>query len=565
MAIKGIENKSFEELQMLLNGNSSSDELLEEIEKGVIKKEDIKVSKTDKKVKNIEEEKVSKKKSLGYYAKKAGSNPVKNESKKKILSEFGLTGVDATEDAFLITSLIQSAQSGNIQALNAYREITKDALLDDVETQPFFLPANLLSSSFVDINREIDSGTIKEAVFIGGRGSTKSTYISEKILELIKNRPTSHAVIFRQVKDTLKNSVFAQMLWSIDKLGLTKEFKATKNPLEITYLPTGQKILFLGGDEKAKIKGIKLPFGSIDIMWFEEFDQFASEEDIRSINQSGIRGTSNSIRFYSCNPPKSSRAWSNKFILKYENIKFGFKVHRSDYRAVPKEWLGEDFLLEAELQKKLNEKAYNHEYLGDVTGAGDNVFDNIYNEKITDEQIANFKNHYYGADFGFKDATAWNAMSYDQDTKTLYIYDEFHKTHMPDPSELLVFLAERKFSKNDLITADSHDADKIAFMRNYGYSVVGAHKIKNVKTYGYNFLVGLNKIVIDQERAPYTYKEFYEYHHNLNKFDELINDYPEGQEDHHMSSVIYALERIWKRLNAWRGTNQYEDYIDSLE
>lgn len=565
MAIKGIENKSFEELQMLLNGNNSSDELLEEIEKGSIKKEDIKVSKTDKKVKNIEEEKVTKKKSLGYYAKKAGSNPVKNESKKKILSEFGLTGVDATEDAFLITSLIQSAQNGNIQALNAYREITKDALLDDVETQPFFLPANLLSSSFVDINREIDSGTIKEAVFIGGRGSTKSTYISEKILELIKNRPTSHAVIFRQIKDTLKNSVFAQMLWSIDKLGLTKEFKATKNPLEITYLPTGQKILFLGGDEKAKIKGIKLPFGSIDIMWFEEFDQFSSEEDLRSINQSGIRGTSNSIRFYSCNPPKSSRAWSNKFVLKYENIKFGFKVHRSDYRAVPKEWLGEDFLLEAELQKKLNEQAYNHEYLGDVTGAGDNVFDNIYNEKITDEQIANFKNHYYGADFGFKDATAWNAMSYDQDTKTLYIYDEFHKTHMPDPSELLVFLAERKFSKNSLITADSHDADKIAFMRNYGYSVVGAHKIKNVKTYGYNFLVGLNKIVIDQERAPYTYKEFYEYHHNLNKFDELINDYPEGQEDHHMSSVIYALERIWKRLNAWRGTNQYEDYIDSLE
>ena len=308
MAIKGIENKSFEEIQMLLNGNNSSDELLEEIEKGSIKKEDIKVSKTDKKVKNTEEEKVTKKKSLGYYAKKAGSNPVKNESKKKILSEFGLTGADATEDAFLITSLIQSAQNGNIQALNAYREITKDSLLDDVETQPFYLPANLIASSFVDINREIDSGTVKEAVFVGGRGSTKSTFISEKIIELIKNRPTSHAVIFRQVKDTLKNSVFAQMLWSIDKLGLTKEFKATKNPLEITYLPTGQKILFLGGDEKAKIKGIKLPFGSIDIIWFEEFDQFTSEEDIRSINQSGIRGTNNSIRFYSCNPPKSSRA-----------------------------------------------------------------------------------------------------------------------------------------------------------------------------------------------------------------------------------------------------------------
>lgn len=568
MSIKGIENCNYEELKEIVNGNDSGDAILEEIEKKSLTKKDV-----EKKVKSKTNSSFSdtsstilpsKKKSLGYYAKKAGAAPVKNALKQKLLSEYGLTGADATEDAYLVTAILQTAQQGNIQALNAYREITKDDMLDEIEYSPFYLPANLIASSFVDINREIDKGEIKEAVFIGGRGSTKSTYISEKIIELLKNRPTSHAVIFRQVKDTLKNSVFAQMLWSIDKLGLTKEFKSTKNPLEITYLPTGQKILFLGGDEKAKIKGIKLPFGQIDILWFEEFDQFNSEEDIRSINQSGIRGTDKSIRFYSSNPPKSSRAWSNKFILKYENIKSGFRVHRSDYRSVPKEWLGTDFIMEAELQKKLNEKVYQHEYLGEVTGAGDNVFDNIYDERITDEMIANFPNHYYGADFGFKDATAWNAMSYDSDTKTLYIYDEFHKTHMPDPSDLLVFLAERKFSKNDLITADSHDIDKITFMRNYGYTVMGAHKIKNVKMYGYNFLVGLNKIVIDKERAPYTYKEFYEYHHNLNRDGDIINTYPEGQEDHHMSSVIYALERVWKRLNAWRGTNQYEEYIDSL-
>lgn len=566
MSIRGIEDKSFEEIQEMLNGNTSSDKILEEIEKGSISKEDI----PKKKKENIEKDETTtplKKKSLGYYAKKAGSSKVQTELKLKKLKEFGLTGNDATEDAYLVTSLLQTAQSGNIQALNAYREITKDSLLDEVEVAPFYIPAKLLASNFVDLNREIDNGTVKEVLLAGGRGSTKSTYASEKIIEKIKNDPLCHCVVFRQVKDTLKNSVFSQIIWAIDALGLTKEFKVTKNPLEITYLPTGQKIVFLGADEKGKVKGIKLPFGYIGIIWFEEFDQFTSAEDIRSITQSTIRGTGSKtvLRIYSMNPPKSSRAWVNRFVLENEHIKPGFRVHRSDYRTVPKEWLGEAFLEEAEIQKKLNPTAYNHEYLGEVTGTGDNVFDNIFDEKITDEQINNFNNHYFGADFGFKDATAFNAMSYDIENKVLYIYDEFHKTHLPDPSELLEYLHNNGYSKGNLITADSHDADKIAFMRNYGYSVVGAHKIKNVKTYGYNFLVGLTKIVIDKERCPFTYKEFFEYHHDLNKNDELINSYPEGQEDHHMSSVIYALERIWKRQNAWRGTNKYEEYLDNLE
>jgi hypothetical protein len=386
MSIRGIEDKSFEEIQEMLNGNTSSDKILEEIEKGSISKEDI----PKKKKENIEKDGTTtplKKKSLGYYAKKAGSSKVQTELKLKKLKEFGLTGNDATEDAYLVTSLLQTAQSGNIQALNAYREITKDSLLDEVEVAPFYIPAKLLASNFVDLNREIDNGTVKEVLLAGGRGSTKSTYASEKIIEKIKNDPLCHCVVFRQVKDTLKNSVFSQIIWAIDALGLTKEFKVTKNPLEITYLPTGQKIVFLGADEKGKVKGIKLPFGYIGIIWFEEFDQFNSAEDVRSITQSTIRGTGSKtvLRIYSMNPPKSSRAWVNRFVLENEHIKPGFKVHRSDYRTVPKEWLGEAFLEEAEIQKKLNPTAYNHEYLGEVTGTGDNVFDNIFDEKITDE------------------------------------------------------------------------------------------------------------------------------------------------------------------------------------
>lgn len=106
-------------------------------------------------------------------------------------------------------------------------------------------------------------------VFPGGRGSTKSSFISEAIPLLLINNPLCHAVVFRKVGNTMKNSVWAQVVWGIEKLGLTPLFKIPKsiaNP--IVFTPTGQQILFFGLDDPMKIKSIKLPFGYIGITWF---------------------------------------------------------------------------------------------------------------------------------------------------------------------------------------------------------------------------------------------------------------------------------------------------------
>jgi len=105
--------------------------------------------------------------------------------------------------------------------------------------------------------------------FPGGRGSTKSSFVGGFTVPiLIISNPKIHAVCFRRYSNTLKTSVYAQVQWGIQTLGLQDWFIFHMNPLEIIYKPTGQKIIFLGMDDPGKVKSIKLPFGYVGITWF---------------------------------------------------------------------------------------------------------------------------------------------------------------------------------------------------------------------------------------------------------------------------------------------------------
>lgn len=129
----------------------------------------------------------------------------------------------------------------------------------------------------------------------GGRGSTKSTVISLLIVCLIVAFPWANAVVVRRVGNTLRDSVYAQIVWAIETLGLSRFFRATVSPMEIVYVPTGQKIAFRGMDDPMKMKGVKFIKGYCAIQWFEELDQFEGWEAVRSALKSGssprMRGT----------------------------------------------------------------------------------------------------------------------------------------------------------------------------------------------------------------------------------------------------------------------------------
>ena len=204
--------------------------------------------------------------------------------------------------------------------------------------------SEIVSPAFSESHRAIKAGEIDELVEKGGRGGAKSSFISIEVILLILQHPLIHACVFRKVGNTLRTTVYAQICWAIAELGLAKKFKCTVSPMECTYLPTGQKIMFFGLDDPGKVKSIKVPFGSIGIDWFEELDQFDGPEQIRNVEQSTLRGGPFSFVFKSFNPPAMARSWANRYALEVKHRKL---VHHSSYLTTPVNWLGPRFIADA--------------------------------------------------------------------------------------------------------------------------------------------------------------------------------------------------------------------------
>lgn len=408
----------------------------------------------------------------------------------------------------------------------------------------FQLPGIFLTKDFVDANRDVSEKEHTEYVFKGGRGSTKSSFVSLKIIELIKNHQQMHALCCRKVANTLRDSVYAQIEWAIDALGLNSEFDRNKSPLEITYRPTGQKIYFRGADDPIKLKSIKPKFGYIGILWLEELDQFSGDEECRNIQQSAIRGGDEAYIFKSFNPPKTKNNWANLYC---EQPKENRLITHSDYKSVPEKWLGRPFLDEAEYLKEINPSAYEHEYLGIPNGNGGMVFENVVGEEITDQQIEAFDRVLNGVDWGYyPDPWAFNRMHYDAARRTLYIFDELTAYKKGNRETADMLLNDKKLTREDRITADSAEPKSVSDYLKFGLKCYGAIKGPGSVEYSMKWLQSLVKIVIDPKRCPDTYNEFIEYEYERTKDGEIISGYPD-MNNHHIDAVRYATETVWKK------------------
>ena len=447
--------------------------------------------------------------------------------------------------------LIKGAVNGSSKNYEIIQQLMeKQEAKEQDDDAIVILPAKDVASSFVDINRSIDDREYREYYLEGGRGSTKSSFISEKIIELLENNPKMCAVVLRKVKDTLKDSVFAQLEWAIDILGETyskvkDNWKLTKSPLEMTNIKTGQKIYFRGADDYGKIKSLKTPANMyVGITWYEEFDQFNGMNEVRKINQSLIRGGEDFIQFYSYNTPASSLHFVNveKLIPKPTRL-----VHLSDYRNVPKKWLGQAFIDEADFLKSVNEKLYQNEYLGLMTGTGGNVFENIELREITDNEINTFDYIYMGLDFGyFPDPLAWTKCSYNPNQRTLYIFDEYVVNKMSNADVWEHLKSEKGVKEDDLIIADSAEPKSIGDFKAYGSCMRGAEKGAGSVEYSMKWLSSLTKIVIDPQRCPVSAEEFSTYEYEQDKDGNYISGYVDA-DNHCIDSVRYALNNIWKK------------------
>lgn len=401
-------------------------------------------------------------------------------------------------------------------------------------------------------------------VFKGGRGSTKSSCVGGIAIPLLLILyPNIHAVCFRKVGNTIQNSIFPQVVWGIYQLGLEDRFKIPRQystPIELKN--TGQRIIFLGLDDPNKVKSIKLPFGYIGITWFEELDQYNGEAELRKVTQSTMRGGAKFWDFRTFNPPISRNNWANEYASNATLRDDTLVVHNT-YLDVPKDWLGEQFIQEAQMLKDINPRAYENEYLGLAVGSGGDVFPNVEEMDMSVpvpvyDLVGNvigskplyetFDNVYTGLDWGFAlDPFRLVKMHFDPKKLDLYIFDEHTAYETRNEIVFKEVFEERKMLTNqDLITADSAEPKSIADFKAYGAFIRGAEKGPDSVRYGIKWLQGLRHIYIDRRRCPESYREFINYEYEQDREGNFISAYPD-YENHSIDAVRYGMEQHYKR------------------
>ncbi len=412
--------------------------------------------------------------------------------------------------------------------------------------------ASLVIRAFDNLFNAVFSGT-GEFWLKGGRGSTKSSFISICIVLLIVSFKDTNAVIYRRFGNTLRDSVYAQVGWAIGELGLWDYFRATTSPMEYTYKPTGQRIVFKGLDDPKKDKGVKFRIGYCAIVWFEELDQMRGWDDVMSVLKSLRRGGDRFWTFFSYNPPKTLWNWVNKKAIEMER-KPVCVVNHSTYLDVVEsgcaDWLGYGFLAQAEYDKQTNEAHYRWEMLGEITGTGGSVFDNIDGRAVSDAEIRTFDNHRNGIDWGwFPDPWRFVRAEWQPGERRLIIFEE-HSRNRTLPSDTARIVqtsltwAENGADvfHNEPIWCDDTPDGKThmgVYRRQFGLNARPAKK-GNMRKLSYEWLAGLREIVIDPARCPLTYEEFTLCEYAKDKDGNWIDDFNDGN-DHSIDAVRYAM------------------------
>ena len=402
--------------------------------------------------------------------------------------------------------------------------------------------------------RAIISHKKERYTFTGGRASCKSSFISLVIVILIVMFPSYNALILRKTAKTLRRSVFEQIVWAINKLGLTAHFKIPKSQtavLPISYIRKNgqtQYIIFAGSDDPEKLKSIKVSSGYFAILWVEEKTEFTPAE-LQNIKISVLRGGKTFYIFESYNPPSAARHWCNREAATYDPNRM---VIHTTYKDIPREWLGDAILHDIEQTKQNNLRAYENIYLGIVTGTGQNVFENVELREITNEEIQTFDYLYSGIDWGYyPDPFAFSTSAFNASKQTLYIFDELYMNKQGN-YEAFQKLSEHMETHGmniarDRITADSAEPKSIADFRTWGGNVRGAIKGIGSREAGFKWLQGLKKIVIDPARCPHIAGEFTLFEYEIDKrTGEIMSGYPQGQPDHGIDTVRYSLESVWR-------------------
>ena len=460
-----------------------------------------------------------------------------------------------TVNALVVAGQIKSAYEGNTKAFQALAEYQNLAQKEEKE-QRYTVPILDITKDFVDVYRAVhdafENGTYREIISLGGRGSIKSNFWAAVAEETIYNDPQAHVVYTRRYKTDLRGSVYHQFQKTIIRHGRLDDWEFTVSPMMAKYKKTGQCVIFVGADKPISLKSYNLPFGYVKLLIHEECDEMAGVEQMDNIEDTFLRNDVNALDVKVYNPPKSKNNFMNKYRLECEN-KSGTFICHSYYYNVPVKWLGQRFFDRAEYFKANKPLYYANNYLGEVTGAGGGIFENVEERTITDEEIATFDTFEHGLDFGYEHPQVFIKCHYDIETDTVYPIEEIYSKRCKNST----FSRKIRKYKDVEIICDSARPDNIAEMQDWGFNAIGAVKRWQNKgrAYCWEWLQMAHKIVVDKERTPHLYEELTTLEHEQLKDGTFSSDYPTLGEDCVMA-LIYSLNRII------REHTREDDYID---
>lgn len=429
------------------------------------------------------------------------------------------------------------------------------------------LPITDITSDFVEIYRivheaftgEID---VHEIISKGGRGSIKSNFWGNLAYETIRQDPQAHVVYTRRFKVDLRSSVYNQFMKTVIRYQDLDNWDFKQSPMCAVYKPTGQMVMFAGADKPISLKSFNVPFGYVKMLIHEECDEMAGVEQMDNIEDTFLRADTPALDIKIFNPPKSKNNFMNEYTEECRN-KPQARICHSYYYNVPVKWLGKRFFERAEWFRIHKPLYYKNNYLGEVTGTGGGIFDNLEIRKISDDELMTFDTVNHGLDFGYTHPQVFSQNYYDYETDTLYIFGEVYSKKCKNST----FARKIKKFMNVEIICDSARPDGIAEMQDWGFNAIGAKKrwgSGKGRDYCWEWLQRCNKIVIDPERCPNTEKEFTKAEHEQLPDGSFSDAYPTLEEDTIMAN-IYALNRIIMTSRRNDGLYDDEEGIEEYE
>ena len=352
--------------------------------------------------------------------------------------------------------------------------------------------------------------------------------------------PGANLLVIRKVYRTLKDSCFSDLKWAINRLGVQDYWSVKESPLEMIYIPTGQKILFRGLDDPLKVTSITVETGNLCWAWLEEAYEINKEQDFNMLDES-IRGKIEEPLYKQITltlNPWNERHWIKKrfFDVKDENI----MAKTTNYLC--NEWLDESDKKLFEDMKKNNPRRYQVAGLGEWGVTDGLVYENWRELEFDWREILNKRQKakaVFGLDFGYtNDPAAFFCGILDREQKEIYVFDEIYQKGMQNRA--IYNNIEKLGFRKEIIVADSAEPKSIEHLRSLGLMRIKAsRKGKDSINAGIQFIQDF-KIFI-HPRCNNFLTEISNYSWDKDKFDKTINK-PIDDFNHLMDAMRYALE-----------------------